>query len=134
MFKSERVGRPPMGWPSDGSSSPAEEYQVCGVEKLLVAQTLSEVPNSLWKPKVNYHVRITPPLVHILSQISPVHTTTCDISRIHLNIIHPRTSGLSSRLFPSGYPVCIPLLSGLENRDYVRRGTAAVTTIRKSWQ
>jgi hypothetical protein len=51
-----------------------------------------EFPNKLWNPNVHYLVQKTPPLVPILSQIDPVHTTPSYFPKIHFNIILSLTS------------------------------------------
>jgi hypothetical protein len=51
-----------------------------------------EFPNILWNQAIHYRDRRTKPLVNILSQINPVHTTPSYFSKIHSNTIFPPTS------------------------------------------
>jgi hypothetical protein len=73
-----------------------------------------ELPRTLWNPKVHYRVHKSPPLVHILNQIDPVHTIPSYLTKIQFNIFHSstfRSSYLSlSFWLPHQYPICIPLL------------------------
>jgi hypothetical protein len=57
--------------------------------------TARELPSMLWNPQIHYPVHRSPPLVHILSQINPVHTTPSHLSKINFNIILTSTSGSS---------------------------------------
>jgi hypothetical protein len=53
---------------------------------------IQEFPNILWNPTVYYRVDESLPLIRILNQINPVHTTPFYLSEIHFNITHPPTS------------------------------------------
>jgi hypothetical protein len=76
--------------------SPSRETANCAATQ--------ELPSILWNPKVHYRVHKSTPLVPILSQINPVHTTPFYLSMIYFNIVN---LGLPSGLFPSGFPINI---------------------------
>jgi hypothetical protein len=50
-----------------------------------------ELPKILWNPKVRYCFHKSPPLVPILRQINPIHTTPSYPCKIYFNVIHPCT-------------------------------------------
>jgi hypothetical protein len=77
--------------------SPSREFTYCAATQ--------ELPSTLWTTKVYYHIQKSLLLVPILSQINPVHVTLTYHSKNHINIIHPSTFYLPSRLFPSGFPI-----------------------------
>jgi hypothetical protein len=63
-----------------------------------------ELPSILWNPKVHYRVHKGLPLVPILIQINPIHSTPFYFSTIHFTDL---CLGLPSGLFPSGLPTNI---------------------------
>jgi hypothetical protein len=65
-----------------------------------------ELPSSLWNPKVQCRVHNSPPLVRILSKISPIHTILSYLRSILILSIHLHL-GLLSGLYPSGFPINI---------------------------
>jgi hypothetical protein len=67
---------------------------------------IQELPSILWTPKVHYRVQKSPPLVPILSQTNPVHTTPSYLRSILILFTH-LCLGLPSGLFPSGFPTNI---------------------------
>jgi hypothetical protein len=67
-----------------------------------------ELSTILWNLKVHNHVHKNPSLVSILSQIYPVHSTPSYISLRSILVLSTHLHlGLSSGLFPSGFPTNI---------------------------
>jgi hypothetical protein len=54
-----------------------------------------EFPNILWNQNVHYPINNIPPLVLLLCQINPAHTTISYFSKINFNIILSPTSRFS---------------------------------------
>jgi len=63
-----------------------------------------EIPRILWNLKVHYCIHKCPPPVPILSQLDPVHTPYPTPWRSILILSSHLRLGLSSSLFPSGFP------------------------------
>jgi len=63
-----------------------------------------EIPRISRNPKVHFRTHKRPPPNSILGQPNPVHIPTSHLRHIHPNIIHLLRLGLSSGLFPSGFP------------------------------
>ena len=68
-----------------------------------------EILRILCNPEVHYRIPKRPPLVSVLSQISPIHASA--FIEDPINVIFPPVPKFSSGRFPSGFPTKTPLLS-----------------------
>jgi hypothetical protein len=68
---------------------------------------IQKCPSILWSPKVHFCVHRSSPLVPILSQINPVHTSHPISLRSSLILSTHLSLRLRSGLFPSGFPTNI---------------------------
>jgi hypothetical protein len=66
-----------------------------------------EIPRILWNPEVHYRIHKSPPPVHILSQLNPVHTPHPTSWRSVLILSSHLRLGLPSGRLPSGLPTKI---------------------------
>jgi hypothetical protein len=60
-------------------------------DKLIVRSASETIPRLLRNPKIYYRVHNSPPPVHILSHLNPVHTHKPCFTTTHFNIILPPT-------------------------------------------
>jgi hypothetical protein len=69
-----------------------------GVDLFLEMNSCSvthEIPRILWNLEVLYHVHKSLPAVHVLSQMSLLHTLLSYVYKIHFNLILPSLSRYS---------------------------------------
>jgi hypothetical protein len=68
------------------------------------SRSTSQIPRLLLNIKFHYRAHKNPPLVPVLSQLSPVQAFPPNSAKIHSNIIFHLSQGLRSGLFHSFFP------------------------------
>jgi hypothetical protein len=91
------------------------------LNKSPVSQLL-RISHYLWSPKIYSFIHKNLPLVPILSQINPVHTTSAYLSKICFNILSPLLRlALPNGLFPSSFPTKSYMHSSFHHACYIPR-------------
>jgi hypothetical protein len=61
-------------------------------QEALNCEDTQDLSTILWNPKIHYQFIKSLLLISILSQINPIHTISCYLSKIYFNIVHPPKS------------------------------------------
>jgi hypothetical protein len=94
------VDNPAAAISSDSSNELANSMDLSPSSESASCSATQKFPSVLLNTKVHYRTHKSLPLIRLLSQMNPVRTTPCYLSKIH-----PHSLGLPSNLSPSGSPI-----------------------------